>query len=105
MAAEGWGEEKFIPRGRSTVKNKERGGGRGVKSRGVGGEGGEERLKKKKKKNGRSGSGNLLEKNYIIGLPFEGVNPETKIWQQVNDIRESSLTLLDFSVINNSHNQ
>ena len=50
MAAEGWGEEKFIPRGRSTVKNKERGGGRGVKSRGVGGEGGEERLKKKKKK-------------------------------------------------------
>ena len=31
MAAEGWGEEKFIPRGRSTVKNKERGGGRGVK--------------------------------------------------------------------------
>ena len=49
MAAEGWGEEKFIPRGRSTVKNKERGGGRGVKSRGVGGGGGEERLKKKKK--------------------------------------------------------
>ena len=47
MAAEGWGEEKFIPRGRSTVKNKERGGGRGVKSRGVGGGGGEERLKKK----------------------------------------------------------
>ena len=33
MAAEGWGEEKFIPRGRSTVKNKERGGGRGVKRR------------------------------------------------------------------------
>ena len=32
MAAEGWGEEKFIPRGRSTVKNKERGGGRGVKT-------------------------------------------------------------------------
>ena len=31
MAAEGWGEKKFIPRGRSTVKNKERGGGRGVK--------------------------------------------------------------------------
>ena len=31
MAAEGWGEEKFIPRVRSTVKNKERGGGRGVK--------------------------------------------------------------------------
>ena len=103
MAAEGWGEEKFIPRGRSTVKNKERGGGRGVKSRGVGGGGGEERLKKKK--NGRSGSANLLEKNYIIGLPFESVNPETKIWQQVNDIRESSLTFLDFSVINNSHNQ
>ena len=74
-----------------------------MKSRGVGGGGGEERLKKKKK--GRSGSGNLLEKNYIIGLPFEGVNPETEIWQQVNDIRESSLTLLDFSVINNSHNQ
>ena len=49
MAAEGWGEEKFIPRGRSTVKNKERGGGRGVKSRGVGGGGGEERLKKKKR--------------------------------------------------------
>ena len=70
---------------------------------GVGGGGGEKRLKKKK--NGRSGSGNLLEKNYIIGLPFEGVNPETEIWQQVNDIRESSLTLLDFSVINNSHNQ
>ena len=102
MAAEGWGEETFILRGRSTVKIKERGGGRGVKSRGVGDGGGEERLKKK---NGRSGSGNLLEKNYIIGLPFEGVNPETEIWQQVNDIRESSLTLLDFSVINNSHNQ
>ena len=31
MAAEGWGEEKFIPRGRSTVKNKEMGGGREVK--------------------------------------------------------------------------
>ena len=61
--------------------------------------------KTKKKKNGRSGSGNLLEKNYLIGLPFKGVNPETEIWQQVNDIRESSLTLLDFSVINNSHNQ
>ena len=28
MAAEGWGEEKFIPRWKSTVKNKERGGGR-----------------------------------------------------------------------------
>ena len=33
MAAEDWGEEKFIPRGRSTVKNEERGGGRGVKRR------------------------------------------------------------------------
>ena len=43
---------------------------------GVGGGGGEKRLKKKK---GRSGSGNLLEKNYLIGLPFEGVNPETEI--------------------------
>ena len=31
MGAEGWEEEKFIPRGWSTVKNKERGGGRGVK--------------------------------------------------------------------------
>ena len=31
MAAEGWGEENFIPRGRSTVKNKEMGGGKGVK--------------------------------------------------------------------------
>ena len=30
MAAEGWGEDKSIPRGRSTVKDKERGGGRGV---------------------------------------------------------------------------
>ena len=30
MGAEGWGEEKFIPRGWSTVKNKERDGGRGV---------------------------------------------------------------------------
>ena len=69
---------------------------------GVGGGGGEKRLKKK---TGWSGTGNLLEKNYLIGLPFEGVNPETEIWQQVNDIRESSLTLLDFSVINNSHNQ
>ena len=29
MEVEGWGEEKFIPRGRSTVKNKERGRGRG----------------------------------------------------------------------------
>ena len=29
MAAEGWGEEKFIPRGWSTVKNKEMGGGWG----------------------------------------------------------------------------
>ena len=49
MAAEGWGEETFILRGRSTVKIKERGGGRGVKSRGVGDAGGEERLKKKKR--------------------------------------------------------
>ena len=48
MAAEGWGEEKFIPRGRSTVKNKERGGGRGMKSRGVGGGGGERKKKKKR---------------------------------------------------------
>ena len=30
MGAEGWGEEKFIPRGQSTVENKERDGGRGV---------------------------------------------------------------------------
>ena len=30
MTAERWGEYKFIPRGRSTFKNKERGGGRGV---------------------------------------------------------------------------
>ena len=29
MEVEGLGEEKFIPRGRSTVKNKERGRGRG----------------------------------------------------------------------------
>ena len=43
-----------------------------MKSRGVRGGGGE-------KKNGRSGSGNLLEKNYLIGLPFEGVNPESEI--------------------------
>ena len=104
MAAEGWREEKFTLRGRSTIKNKERGGGRGVKSSGGKGREGKGR-KDLKKKNGRDGSDNLLEKNYIIGLPFEGVNPETKIWQQVNDIRESSLTLLDFSVINNSHNQ
>ena len=31
MGGEGWGEEKFIPRGWSTVKNKERDGGRGVR--------------------------------------------------------------------------
>ena len=31
MGAEGWGEEKFIPRGQSTVKNKERDGVRGVR--------------------------------------------------------------------------
>ena len=31
MAARGWGEEKFIPRGWLTFMNKERGGGRGVK--------------------------------------------------------------------------
>ena len=31
MGAEGWGEEKFIPRGWLTVKNKERDGGRGVR--------------------------------------------------------------------------
>ena len=54
------------------------------------------RGEKTKKKTGWSGTGNLLEKNYLIGLPFEGVNPETEIWQQVNDIRESNLTLLDF---------
>ena len=29
MAGEGWGEKKFIPRGWSTVKNRERGGGGG----------------------------------------------------------------------------
>ena len=33
MGAEGWEEEKFIPRGWSTVKNKERDGGRGVRIR------------------------------------------------------------------------
>ena len=31
MGGEGWGEEKFIPRGWSTVKNKERDGGRGMR--------------------------------------------------------------------------
>ena len=59
MAAEGWREEKFTLRGRSTIKNKERGGGRGVKSSGGKGREGEKRLKKK---NGRDGSDNLLEK-------------------------------------------
>ena len=103
MAAEGWGEEKFIPRGRSTVKNKERGGGRGVKSSGGRGRGRGEKTKKIK----TVGVARVTcsKKNYLISLPFEGVNPETEIWQQVNDIRESSLTFLDFSVINNSHNQ
>ena len=48
MAAEGWEEEKFIPRGPSTVKNKERGGCRGVKSRGVGGRGRGGKTKKKR---------------------------------------------------------
>ena len=47
MAAEGWREEKFTLRGRSTIKNKERGGGRGVKSSGGKGREGEKRLKKK----------------------------------------------------------
>ena len=28
---------------------------------------------------------NLLENNHITGLTFEGVNPVTEIWQQVNE--------------------
>ena len=31
MVAGGWGEERFIPRGWSTVKNKKKGGGKGMK--------------------------------------------------------------------------
>ena len=36
--------------------------------------------------------GNFLENNHITGFTFEGVNPVTEIWQQINDNRESSLT-------------
>ena len=41
--------------------------------------------KKKKKRKRTEWIGNLLEHNHITGLTFEGVDPMTEIWQQVNE--------------------
>ena len=41
--------------------------------------------KKKKERKRTEWIANLLENNHITGLIFEGVNPMTEIWQQVNE--------------------